>query len=61
MKVSFEDIVRNFSTTGIVHILSVSGSHVALLIGFVLSLTRALQVRKKLALPIAAVTVPVTA
>lgn len=52
-----EDIVRNFSTTGIVHILSVSGSHVALLIGFVLSLTRALQVRKKLALPIAAVTV----
>ena len=52
-----EDTVRNFSTTGIVHILSVSGSHVALLIGFVLSLTRALHVRKKLALPIAAATV----
>ena len=52
-----EDTVRSFSTTGIVHILSVSGSHVALLIGFVLSLTRALHVRKKLALPIAAATV----
>ena len=52
-----EDTVRNFSTTGIVHILSVSGSHVALLIGFVLSLTRTLHVRKKFALLIAAVTV----
>lgn len=49
-----EDTVRNFATTGIVHILSVSGSHVALLIGFVLSLTRALRIREKQALPIAA-------
>lgn len=52
-----EDTVRNFSTTGIVHILSVSGSHVALLIGFVLSLLGTLRVRKNLSVAIAAATV----
>lgn len=52
-----EDTVRNFSTTGIVHILSVSGSHVALLIGFVLSLLGILRVRKNLSVAIAAATV----
>ncbi|MGL5206638.1 MAG: DNA internalization-related competence protein ComEC/Rec2 [Acidaminococcaceae bacterium] len=52
-----EDTVKKFSATGIVHILSVSGSHVALLIGFVLSLLSFLHVRKKLSLVIAAGTV----
>lgn len=52
-----EDTVRNFSATGIVHILSVSGSHVALLIGFVLSLMSVLRVRNKLAVSIAAAVV----
>ncbi len=31
-----KDVVREFSTTGIIHILSVSGSHIAMLIGFCL-------------------------
>lgn len=33
-----KDIIHSFSVTGIIHILSVSGSHIALLFGFYISL-----------------------
>ena len=49
------ETVRDFSTTGIIHILSVSGSHIALLIGFVLALMSALKIRERISLYIAAV------
>lgn len=47
------DIVRSFSTTGIVHILSVSGSHIALLIGVVLAIMNYGKIRRKIAIPAA--------
>ncbi len=47
--------VRNFSTTGLVHILSVSGSHIALLVGFVLSLCHMLKLPRQLTVVLAAV------
>lgn len=48
------DIVYSFSATGIVHILSVSGSHIALLIGFVLAAMNYFKVRQKIAVLVAA-------
>lgn len=42
------DTVRGFAATGLVHILSVSGSHIALLIGFVLSAGRLLRFSKSM-------------
>ena len=47
--------VRNFSSTGLVHILSVSGSHIALLVGFVLSLCHMLKLPRQLTVVLAAV------
>ena len=51
------DIVRSFSTTGIVHILSVSGSHIALLIGAVLAIMNYCKIRHKIAIPVAALVI----
>ena len=47
------DIVRSFSTTGIVHILSVSGSHIALLIGVVLAVMNYGKIPRKAAVIVA--------
>jgi competence protein ComEC len=44
------DIVRSFSTTGIVHILSVSGSHIALLIGVILAVMNYSKITRKAAI-----------
>ena len=43
-----EYIMNSFSATGIVHILSVSGSHVALLFGFLYFLGKWLHLPKRL-------------
>ncbi|MEG1914250.1 MAG: DNA internalization-related competence protein ComEC/Rec2 [Acidaminococcaceae bacterium] len=51
------DTVRAFANTGIVHILSVSGSHIALVISFMLLVLGALKVKKNVALVITACTV----
>lgn len=45
-----EAVMTSFSATGIVHILSVSGSHVALLFGFLYFLGKWLRLPKKLVL-----------
>lgn len=52
-----DETVRSFSTTGIVHILSVSGSHIALLIGFILSVMNGLRVQEKYSLCVAAASI----
>ena len=51
------DIIYNFSTTGIVHILSVSGSHIALLIGFVLAAVNYGRVSKERGIIVAAIVI----
>jgi len=48
--------VREFAATGIVHILSVSGAHIALLAGAVFWLAGRLRLRQEIAAAIAAVT-----
>lgn len=50
-----QDLVREFSLTGIVHILSVSGSHVALLVGFVLCIFSGKRIKGKFVLMLAGV------
>lgn len=50
-------LVEAFQTTGLVHILSVSGSHVALLIAFVAGLAHWLSLGKKIILPLVCCTV----
>ncbi len=45
-----KDVMQSFSVTGIVHILSVSGSHVALLFGFLYFLGKWLHLPQKLVL-----------
>ncbi len=47
-------VLDSFTATGIVHILSVSGSHVALLFGFLVLLGSWLSVPRRIILPIAA-------
>lgn len=47
------DMVDRFSTTGLIHILSVSGSHISLLLGGFLLLGRSLGLSKKKAILIA--------
>lgn len=47
-------ILDSFTATGIVHILSVSGSHVALLFGFLVLLGKWLSVPRRIILPLAA-------
>lgn len=49
-----EGVLESFTDTGIVHILSVSGSHVALLFGFLCLLGRWLRLPEKLVLPASA-------
>lgn len=45
-----EELLEAFSITGIIHILSVSGSHISLLIGFILNLTQLLRLSRRLSL-----------
>ena len=45
-----EEVMTSFSTTGIVHILSVSGSHIALLFGFLCLLGKWFSLPKKVVL-----------
>ena len=52
-----EATVSDFATTGIVHILSVSGSHVALLAGFILTVMKFIPCRKSYTLMLAALTI----
>lgn len=54
-----EDKVQDFSTTGMVHILSVSGSHVALLVGFVLLLGRVFRLGRKVGTFLAALLITI--
>lgn len=49
-----EGVLDDFTRTGIVHILSVSGSHVALLFGFLCLLGRWLRLPEKAVFPLAA-------
>ena len=42
-----QEVVNDFATTGLIHILSVSGSHVALLYAFVFFIGRVLRVPKR--------------
>lgn len=42
-----QDVITDFATTGLIHILSVSGSHVALLYAFVFFIGRLLRVAKR--------------
>lgn len=44
-----ESVMDSFAKTGLIHILSVSGSHVALLFGFVFVIAKFLKVKKKAA------------
>ncbi|EGO63292.1 DNA internalization-related competence protein ComEC/Rec2 [Acetonema longum] len=41
-----QEVIKNYAATGIIHILSVSGSHIALLIGFIHWLGRRLKIRE---------------
>ena len=41
-----EDTMKDFSYTGLIHILSISGSHIALLLAFVYGLGRLIKLRK---------------
>ncbi|MDD4084156.1 MAG: DNA internalization-related competence protein ComEC/Rec2 [Acidaminococcaceae bacterium] len=52
-----EETVRDFSRTGIVHILSVSGSHIALLVGFMLFLGKSARVGRRITLAASAFTI----
>lgn len=52
-----EGVLEGFTATGIVHILSVSGSHVALLFGFLCLLGRWLRLSEKVTLPLAALAI----
>ncbi len=49
-----DGVLEGFTATGIVHILSVSGSHVALLFGFLCLLGRWLRLPERIVLPAAA-------
>lgn len=49
-----DGVLESFTATGIVHILSVSGSHVALLFGFLILLGKWLHLPRRLSLPMAA-------
>lgn len=49
-----KDVVSDFATTGIVHILSVSGTHIALVAGAILWLGTRLNMRKSLVMLVAA-------
>lgn len=49
-----EGVLEGFTATGIVHILSVSGSHMALLFGFLCLLGRWLRLPERAVLPLAA-------
>jgi len=42
-----QDVLKEFSATGIIHLLAVSGTHVALLMGFVLFLLGSLGIKAK--------------
>ena len=52
-----ESVMTSFQTTGIIHILSVSGSHVALLFGFLYFLGKWLRLPKKIVIVFAVVVV----
>ncbi len=52
-----ESVMTSFQTTGIIHILSVSGSHVALLFGFLYFLGKWLRLPKKIVIAFAVVVV----
>ncbi len=52
-----ESVMTSFQTTGIIHILSVSGSHVALLFGFLYFLGKWLRLPKKIVIVFAIVVV----
>ncbi len=52
-----EGVMDDFTATGIVHILSVSGSHIALLFGFLCLLGRWLQLPERVVLPAAVLTI----
>ena len=45
-----QELLDAFATTGIIHILSVSGSHISLLIGFILSLGNLVKLPKNISL-----------
>ena len=45
-----EDVLRQFGYTGIIHILSISGSHIALLFSIVYGLCRVCRIRKRYAM-----------
>ena len=45
-----QDVLRQFGYTGIIHILSISGSHIALLFSIVYSLCRLGRIRKRYAM-----------
>ena len=47
-----QELLDAFATTGIIHILSVSGSHISLLIGFILSLGNLVKLPQKISLVI---------
>lgn len=45
-----DELLESFSITGIIHILSVSGSHISLLIGFILNLSNLCKLPKRISL-----------
>ena len=47
-----EDTMKDFSYTGLIHILSISGSHIALLLALVYGLGRLIKLRKRTSLTI---------